>query len=871
MTAVPDQPSRSPFIADQRLLRLRFRPEDRGEALPLLRVNALPQRGMDGEEDNPRKDRNESRWEPLPVRERLSFLGGDSSSGQRRLLCVTAAAGIGKSMALEQLDAAAGAATGSQVVIWTHFSDLPDDWESYVDLPHDGKRHSFFVQRLKTQFAGARKQGFQHLPRRIGDEDAIRDWVLALLRCGQLILAVDGLDEVPEKPGIAKAKQLREFLRQFPRAHCVVGGRPNAITQILWQTLFSRSGKESDASSDWKFALTDLFDDGQVRRALGPERHDQLRFLQGEVQFSGRTIEVLRSLDIETFATLRSLADVYWHGIQKSLEMDSIKEGGKFPSWMTKEQLLILLAAIGVTILMWNRDPHFTDDNDGLPSDLNESIPIPVESDSTKTSESIEHVVDIQELYRRVCDRLSRIHSEWSDLKQIERLSLTKDQIRELVRLNTSYLECSFFRSQDPKRLEWRNVTQRDFFAALWMVNGASDQERAWFHERIDQARDARDTSIAEAWRMVCGMPSEAFALQGKLSNQRWLHLIRPLYQRPDEEWHRSGRPTELMYRCWANLLRRAGFLTTASWSDEDLMWATTAAQHYFYLDQPGDLPSGVTMRDRYAWVVVGGYLREYVMLRKTDPNALTITNEDLETAMRDCNSLAGKQVRVGRAGEKNNVERDYTLPYRFTLCAYAVTNRLYDLFDEHHSSRFGKYTDWSPYPRGPVVNLSWYDSMVFSIWSHSMLPNEWIWEYSSRAESRNPSGGTSRYYWGDEKTKLGDHAWIDENSSEAEDSGTASRKIGEHAHSVGQKTRNDFGLYDTLGNVWEWCMNRYESEEIDWGSGKPTGDYPVARVLRGGSFGNGSFDARCSFRSRLGPSYSVGSSGCRVARAHYP
>ena len=154
-------------------------------------------------------------------------------------------------------------------------------------------------------------------------------------------------------------------------------------------------------------------------------------------------------------------------------------------------------------------------------------------------------VDDLDELHRRLTVRLRRFYPEWNDLNAVEQRKQTESQLQELVRLNTSYLECSLFRSDDPRRLNWRNLTQRDFFAALWMTIGASNQERTWFHDRIDVARDARDTSIAEVWRMICGMPDEPFSLQLNPSNRLWLDLIRPLYRRPDDACHNLGRPTE--------------------------------------------------------------------------------------------------------------------------------------------------------------------------------------------------------------------------------------------------------------------------------------------------------------------------------------
>jgi formylglycine-generating enzyme required for sulfatase activity len=98
-------------------------------------------------------------------------------------------------------------------------------------------------------------------------------------------------------------------------------------------------------------------------------------------------------------------------------------------------------------------------------------------------------------------------------------------------------------------------------------------------------------------------------------------------------------------------------------------------------------------------------------------------------------------------------------------------------------------------------------------------LPSEAEWEYACRA------GTTTRYSFGDSKSKLGDYAWYTDNSDKK-------------THPVGQKKPNSWGLYDMHGNVWEWVQDRWHSNY----DGAPAdgsaweGD-DANRVIRGGGW----------------------------------
>ncbi|MCH8149678.1 MAG: SUMF1/EgtB/PvdO family nonheme iron enzyme, partial [Planctomycetes bacterium] len=108
-------------------------------------------------------------------------------------------------------------------------------------------------------------------------------------------------------------------------------------------------------------------------------------------------------------------------------------------------------------------------------------------------------------------------------------------------------------------------------------------------------------------------------------------------------------------------------------------------------------------------------------------------------------------------------------------------------------------------------------------------------WEYACRA------GSLGTFGFADEN-ELGDHAWFLRNSR---------RKT----HSVGEKQRNGFGVYDMHGNAWEWCWDWYDAKYYEKLSGggdvlDPFG--PAAgshRVARGNNFGR--IELRC-YRAAL-------------------
>ncbi len=156
-----------------------------------------------------------------------------------------------------------------------------------------------------------------------------------------------------------------------------------------------------------------------------------------------------------------------------------------------------------------------------------------------------------------------------------------------------------------------------------------------------------------------------------------------------------------------------------------------------------------------------------------------------------------------------------------------------------------------------PVESVSWNDVQEFikklnekDSTGKYRLPSESECEYACRA------GITTRYSFGDDESKLGDHAWYDQNS-------------GSETHPVGQKKSNLWGLYDMHGNVWEWCQDKWHenyngapSDGSAWASGSSS-----IRVYRGGSWGDGARSCRSASRGIVDPAFRFGALGFRVLR----
>lgn len=139
-----------------------------------------------------------------------------------------------------------------------------------------------------------------------------------------------------------------------------------------------------------------------------------------------------------------------------------------------------------------------------------------------------------------------------------------------------------------------------------------------------------------------------------------------------------------------------------------------------------------------------------------------------------------------------------------------------------------------------PVVNVTWEEAQGFCRWLGGRLPTEAEWEYAARG------GASGEIYPGGVMTH--DQANFD---------GVEGRDRFAKAAPVGQFPANGFGLFDMLGNVWEWCLDWYQEDAYAKGSETdPQGpELGERKVVRGGSFTSDPARLRLSYRASLKPS----------------
>ena len=210
-----------------------------------------------------------------------------------------------------------------------------------------------------------------------------------------------------------------------------------------------------------------------------------------------------------------------------------------------------------------------------------------------------------------------------------------------------------------------------------------------------------------------------------------------------------------------------------------------------------------------------------------------------------------------------------------FWMGRYEVTNAQYRQYKPEHSSREtgGHSLDGD---KQPVVHVSWHNAKEYTDWLNNKrekktytfrLPTEAEWEYACRA------GTDTERYWNGQEGPAATCRYVN-----VADIFYQIKRVHYHNCSdgffvsapVGSFPANPAGLYDMLGNVWEWCEDRYgrrayrrhETQNPLYRIVEDGMDY---RVIRGGSWLSEPSSIRCAKRSPSPPISRYNTLGFRV------
>jgi formylglycine-generating enzyme required for sulfatase activity len=202
-------------------------------------------------------------------------------------------------------------------------------------------------------------------------------------------------------------------------------------------------------------------------------------------------------------------------------------------------------------------------------------------------------------------------------------------------------------------------------------------------------------------------------------------------------------------------------------------------------------------------------------------------------------------------SSESEKPQHDVTLTKPFLMARTEVTQQLWQAVMSSNPSYF------TGDDKRPVEQVSWNDAQSFvaalntveGVIEKYRLPTEAEWEYAARAGSTSPGYGSPDNI-----------AWY---------------SVGQ-THAVKGKAANAWGLYDMLGNVWEWTADNWRD---DWDRSSPywaatavtdpkgpaSGSY---RVVRGGSWSDSPSIARAACRTGSAPGRAAYVMGFRPARS---
>jgi formylglycine-generating enzyme required for sulfatase activity len=208
-----------------------------------------------------------------------------------------------------------------------------------------------------------------------------------------------------------------------------------------------------------------------------------------------------------------------------------------------------------------------------------------------------------------------------------------------------------------------------------------------------------------------------------------------------------------------------------------------------------------------------------------------------------------------------------------FLISKYEMTQAQWQRATGSNPSRYQPNHGPSDTTRtNPVENISW-ESASNVLWQlGASLPTEAQWEFATRGWTLTPwwTGGDPASLAG--AANMADASYIERGGQRFIPPGVEIDDGYAAIHApVGQFRANPFGLHDVLGNVAEWCVDAfgsYDHKMLDAIGKRRSGPGEAGhRVIRGGSFEDGTAELRSSARGRAAIEYRAGTLGVRPVR----
>lgn len=208
-----------------------------------------------------------------------------------------------------------------------------------------------------------------------------------------------------------------------------------------------------------------------------------------------------------------------------------------------------------------------------------------------------------------------------------------------------------------------------------------------------------------------------------------------------------------------------------------------------------------------------------------------------------------------------------------FYIDILEVTNRQYKLYCDETGKEYPPNPEWDFFYflnklNYPVINVTWYDAEAYCKWAGKRLPTEAEWEYACRAGTdtetwwggMRPTDGRKVANIADETGLLKYDYWV---IMDGYNDGYA------ETAPVGSYEPNPWGLYNMIGNVWEWTSDWYDpgyykKSPLENPKGAAKGRH---KVLRGAAWDKEPWFIRSAYRNSYDPTHFFYTFGFRCVR----